>query len=319
MDKIGNSELSDILDHDNPSAVFDWWHQISSLMYPDVPFSLVDKVFPLVADLYAGRFPRYTACRTNYHDYRHTIDVFVATVRLSDGLQLSGTQLSPDLVEDIVCAALFHDVGYIQKDDDTFGTGAKYTATHVVRSVEFLKQYKDTFEIDPERADRMGRIIMGTDLAIPWDKLDIHGKTENTATSILAAADLLGQMADRAYLEKLLFLYYEFKEAGIGGYESAFDILRKTAGFYTAVKGRLETKLGDVSGASRSHFAKRVSIDRDLYRESIAHQMAYLDEIMDDDSVNFRKRLRRMDLEAVEMAERQRLASYGVAAAFDTL
>ena len=30
-----------------------------------------------------------------------------------------------------------------------------------------------------------------------------------------------------AYLEKLLFLYYEFVEAGIGGYNTAFDILRK--------------------------------------------------------------------------------------------
>ena len=31
-------------------------------------------------------------------------------------------------------------------------------------------------------------------------------------------ADLVGQMSDRAYLEKLLFLYYEFKEAGFPGY-----------------------------------------------------------------------------------------------------
>jgi hypothetical protein len=125
-------------------------------------------------------------------------------------------------------------------------------------------------------------------------------------------------MADRSYLEKLLFLYYEFKEAGVGGYESAFDILRKTAGFYGVIKKRLETTLPQVSHRAIHHFMRRTGENRDFYWESIVNQMQYLDSILDDDSINFRKRLRRVDLESVELEEKARLASFGVHVAYDS-
>lgn len=317
MDKNRPIELSDLLDHGDGEAVLRWWRDSSALMYPEADFSKVEQAFPLVADLYGGRFPGYVPCRTNYHDYRHTIDVFVATVRLLDGCLLEGRGVDAELAEDTMAAALLHDVGYIQDEHDTEGTGAKYTATHVVRSVDFLHRHRGRFGLEPSRADRIGRIILGTDLGIPWDKLSLQDSGEARSASILASADLLGQMGDRAYLEKLLFLYYEFKEAGFGGYDSAFDILRKTAGFYASVKSRLDSTLGSVSRAAKVHFAARIGEDRDLYRESIARQMSYLDSILEDDTVNFRKRLRRMDLEEVEQEERRRLASFGVAAAYD--
>jgi len=46
--------------------------------------------------------------------------------------------------------------------------------------------------------------------------------------------------------------------------------------------------------------------------------MRYLDSILDDDSLNFRKRLRRIDLENVELEEKARLASFGVHVAYDS-
>lgn len=100
------------------------------------------------------------------------------------------------------------------------------------------------FGLAPESAACISRIIPGTDLGRPWETLSFDSEKERIATEILAAADLLGQMADRAYLEKLLFLYYEFREAGIGGYDSTFDILKKTAGFYASTKNRQRTRLG---------------------------------------------------------------------------
>ena len=120
------------------------------------------------------------------------------------------------------------------------------------------------------------------------------------AAEILAAADILGQMADRAYLEKLLFLYNEFREAGIAGYDNAFDILRKTAGFYESTKARLDGPLGRVSGKVTEHFSQRHGVPRNLYREAVIRQMAYLETIIADDSGDFRKKLRRLDLDTVE-------------------
>ena len=90
-------------------------------------------------------------------------------------------------------------------------------------------------------------MILATDLARPLESLVFEDEGERRGALALAAADLLGQMADRVYLEKLLFLYYEFREAGIVGYDSAFDILKKTAGFYESTKARLDGPLGSVS------------------------------------------------------------------------
>ena len=104
-------------------------------------------------------------------------------------------------------------------------------------------------------------------------------------------------MSDRAYLEKLLFLYYEFKEAGFAGYETEFDMLRKTMGFYELTVSRLDGDLGGVRAMARRHFAERWGADHDLYAEAMGRQMDYLQNILDDASTNFRKKLKRLDLE----------------------
>ncbi|MFA6505603.1 MAG: HD domain-containing protein [Treponemataceae bacterium] len=305
-------DLHGILDHGNPDAVIRSVRTTYLAAYPSADFSQINEAFSLTHDLYSGRFPGYAACRTGYHDYRHTIDVFVAAVRLLDGAALSARRLSESFAEDVLIAALLHDCGYIQEIGNEEGTGARYTKTHVVRSAAFVQTHAAAFRLSSTRAANVAAIILGTDLAIPWDSLKFDDPDGKTATAVLAAADLLGQMADRAYLEKLLFLYYEFREAGIGGYKTAFDVLRKTATFYESIVARLEGSLVVVSHDARVHFAVRCGEDRDLYREAIDKQMSYLSAIMKDDSVNFRKRLRRVDLEQVERAESSRLKALGV-------
>jgi len=312
MENIRALDLHGILDHGKPDAVVRSVAATFAQVYPDASFRNVSNAFALTNDLYAGRFPGYCACRTGYHDYRHTLDVFVAAMRLIDGASILGHGISAGQAESALVAALFHDAGYIQENDDDEGTGAKYTKTHVIRSAEFVFRHADMLLGNTAAAAGVAHMIMGTDLALPWDSLEYGSEEEKRAGAILATADLLGQMADRAYLEKLLFLYYEFLEAGIGGYETAFDILRKTASFYKSIAARLEGPLGGVSHDARAHFALRHGEDRDLYREAIDRQMAYLDSIMADDSINFRKKLRRVDLEQVERAEALRLESLGV-------
>lgn len=312
MENTRALDLHGILDHGNPDAVIRSVRTIYAASYPGSDFSRIDEAYNLTHDLFAGRFPGYAACRTGYHDYRHTIDVFVASARLLDGAALSGRPLPDSLAEEVLIGALLHDCGYIQELGDEEGSGARYTKTHVVRSAEFVKSHASAFLLDARRAKLIASIILSTDLAVAWDALAYDRPEEKTAAAVLAAADLLGQMADRAYLEKLLFLYYEFREAGIGGYKTAFDVLRKTASFYEGIAKRLEGPLGGVSHDARVHFSVRCGEDRDLYREAIEKQMTYLDSIMTDDSVNFRKRLRRVDLEQVERAETARLKALGV-------
>ena len=91
--------------------------------------------------LFRGNYPGYQKCNTWYHDLKHTTDCLLAMARLLHGASLNGLPL-PD--RDVVLgltAALFHDTGYIQAEDDLEGTGAKYTLVHVERSVAFMEKY----------------------------------------------------------------------------------------------------------------------------------------------------------------------------------
>jgi hypothetical protein len=121
------------------------------------------------------------------------------------------------------------------------------------------------------------------------------------AGAILATGDLLGQMSDRAYLEKLLFLYYEFKEAGIEGFNTTFDILRKTLSFYEITKEKLDSDFFSVYDDLVYHFKERYNIPENLYMVAIDNQIKYLVDIIEDESTNFRNKLKRLDLEKIEL------------------
>jgi len=299
---VADPQVSIIVNPSKPRDVLGDAKRFFHDSYPGEDFRLLERAFVLTKRLFDGRFPGYLACAAEYHDYAHTVSVFAAASRLLDGCALAGMGIHPEVASDVLVAALLHDAGYIREEGDNAGTGAQYTRVHVDRSAAFALREASAFGLAPERAARIGRMILGTDLARPLGVLEHEcaREDERQGIEILAAADLLGQMSDRAYIEKLLFLYYEFREAGIEGYNSAFDILRKTAGFYESTKARLDGPLGRVSGRSREHFATRYGIDRDLYREAISRQMAYLDSILANDATNFRSKLKRLDLASIE-------------------
>jgi len=298
--KKGDIQLASIHDNGNPVRVLAQVRHLFCLFFPARSFSLVADAFNLARHLYNGRFPGYGPCTTEYHDFSHVLDVFAASARLLDGWLIEGGKASPEEAADLLIASLLHDAGYILESGDSGGTGAKYTRTHVGRSSAFVARNASTFHLEDNRADSIGRIILGTDLARPWKDLVFSDKAEEERAAILAAADILGQMGDRIYLEKLLFLYFEFREAGIEGYSSAYDILQKTLGFYESTKIRLDSTLACTAGLARIHFARRYNVDRDLYREAIQRQMDYLAKIVSDDTANFRTKLKRMDLERIE-------------------
>ena len=98
---------------------------------------------------------------------------------------------------------------------------------------------------------------------------------------IVGSADLLAQMADREYLEKLFMLFREFEEAGVPGYGSELDLLHKTEDFYKYVAlQRLSEDFSGVSAFMRFHFKARWDLERDLYQESILANIEYLRTIV---------------------------------------
>jgi hypothetical protein len=291
------TQLAHVLDQTDAEAVFAAAHDIFVSWYPEGDYGLIANVVSWVKRLFSGDFPGYRGCNTEYHNLFHTTDVLIASARLMDGMGFSSHKLPESTALNLYLASLLHDTGYIQEAEDQAGTGAKYTKQHVDRSRAFLARNAELMGIPAERVMPISILIECTDLRINPTDISFESEAERDAGFILGSADLLGQMADRAYLEKLLFLYYEFKEAGFPGYNTEFDILKNTMGFYESTQRRLDIDLARTYRFASRHFAERYGVDENLYVKSIEGQMNYLQTILDDSSCNFRKKLKRLDLE----------------------
>ena len=119
------------------------------------------------------------------------------------------------------------------------------------------------------------------DLNVKMNDVPFRSEQDRLLGKILGTSDLLGQMADRNYLEKLFFLYHEFKEGEVPGYESEFDLFSKTISFYEVTKKRFQQEFDGISQCMRFHFRSRWGIDRDLYGEAIHRHMNYVKTILE--------------------------------------
>ena len=288
-------QLADVLDTRDPEKVIGEVLRIFYYHYSEDSALRIRLAFSQMRSLFAGEFPGYRECLAEYHDFNHTMSVVLAAARLMDGYNIERVFLPEEMAVQLLLAALLHDTGYIQEDWDTEGTGAKYSRQHEQRSIEFFTRHAEVFEVEQPEIEPIVRLIESTDLKTDFARIHFPSEEEQDAGAILGSADILGQMSDRAYLEKLLFLYHEFREAGIPGYETEFDILEKTRDFYEAVKGRLRDTYLHVFELAHHHFRERYEVNRNLYIVAVDRQMAYLDKIIGDQSTNFRHKLKRGD------------------------
>ncbi len=295
MPRKKDIQLAQILDSKDPERIIEEVLRIFYFHYAEDASLRIRLAFEQVKSLFAGEFPGYRECLSEYHDFQHTLDVLLASARLLDGYNIENVFLPEDLAVQLLLAALLHDTGYIQEEWDTEGTGAKYSRQHEERSIVFLRHHHEIFEVEERELEPIIRFIQSTDLKMDFSAIPFASAQERSAGAMLGSADLLGQMSDRAYLEKLLFLYYEFREAGIPGYRTEFDILRKTRDFYTAIKQRLRDTYLHMFELAHLHFRERYEVNRNLYIVAIDRQMSYLDNVIADSTTNFRHKLRRGD------------------------
>jgi len=286
-------QISNLIDTSTHKAIVAEVKKIFSYHYPAKYFSAINRSYRLVKTLHEGKFPGYKACNTEYHNLSHTLDAMLAAVRLVDGHNIETSHFPVHLAVNLLNATLLHDAGYIQEDSDHEGTGAKYTKFHVERSIQFLRKNHEAFKFTPDDVNIIANLIWCTGLMVRIETIPFFSPGEKIAGCILGTADLLGQMSDRAYLEKLIFLYYEFKEAGIEGFNTEFDLVRKTVDFYEFTKKRLAESYLNSFSYAQYHFKKRFAIDCNLYMEAIDRNIGYLHKIIEDETTNFRHKLKR--------------------------
>jgi hypothetical protein len=207
--------------------------------------------------------------------------VALATARLMHGCLADGVSFSPRNALLTLVAAYFHDVGLIQTEDDRKGSGAKYTVGHEERSVGFLRRYLSGKGFSKEEIETGANFIRCTILSVAPAKIPFASEEGRTCGYIVGSSDLLAQMADRLYLEKLLFLFKEFQEARLPGFDTELELLQKTKDFYEVVaKKRLNGDFGGLCDHMRSHFNKWLNIDSDLYSDAIAKNIDYLEVVI---------------------------------------
>ncbi len=289
--------LYDLIEVSDPEIVLTEIKQILMLTVEEYDSSRFEMVYGDIVTLFRGKYPGYQASNTKYHDLEHTNSVVLASVRLIHGCTLVGMTFDVDNLLLGVYASLFHDVGLIQTKDDKVGSGAKYTVGHEKRSIVFMRKYLSQKGFSNQQIEDCSHLIMCTILNLPPKEIPFRSSEIETLGKIVGTADLMAQIADRYYIEKLLLLFQEFQEAGVPDFATELDLLKKTEGFYKNVaKQRLAHDFSGISANMTAHFKQRWGVDKDLYSESIQKNIDYLRILLKrtgDNIVSVKKTLRR--------------------------
>ncbi|NOY70734.1 MAG: HD domain-containing protein [Deltaproteobacteria bacterium] len=296
-----DARLYDLIDSRDAGSVYKEIIVILNILGAGSLESRFKPVYDDIVHLFKGQYPGYRKSNTRYHNLEHTLLVTLAAARLLhgyvEGRAESGVVFKPANVLLCVLAALYHDSGLIQTKQDRKGTGAKYTIGHEARSVTFMRKNMARNGFDEKQMVDCEHLIMCTNLDLRIDQIPFRSPGIRILGQIVGTSDLLAQIADRQYLEKLMLLFKEFKEAGIPEFDSEEELLQKTGGFYKNVaKKRMEVDYDNISDCMIYHFRNRWDIDRDLYLESIENNIEYLKSMFknrDTDDSIYRQFLKR--------------------------
>ncbi|HTX24218.1 MAG TPA: hypothetical protein VMD03_06145 [Steroidobacteraceae bacterium] len=260
--------------------------------WPGIDLEPLWRSFDFFERLFAGEVPGYFGVDTVYHDRQHTLDITLCLARLIVGYERQ--HRSPDtlgceraMVGLIV--GLFHDMGYLRRSDDgaEFRHGAELTRVHVSRGARFLEDYLPSIALS-RWAPVAREIVHFTGYEVPFSRIGVSDPLDMKLGHLVGTADMIGQMADRCYLEKCRDrLYPEFVLGGMalpvssnGGrhvrYASGLDLLRQTPEFVA------ETRVTRLDGHFQSayRYLDILYAGRNPYLEVIDRNVEYLRQIL---------------------------------------
>lgn len=288
--RFSELDVTGQIDVTDPAAVNREVRRIFTAHYPASDYAPVETAFYDAGRLFAGKYPGYRACDTEYHNIQHTLDMTLATARILDGYERSqpeAKRLGAKRMAMGIISGLFHDCGYIRSKFDTRHTnGAQYTHCHVTRSARFLAKYMPGVGMK-NHAGVASRIVHFTGYERPLASLKIYNEKDHLIGCVLATADLLAQMSDRCYLEKCRdWLFPEFEAAGLtrkrnadGSEQIIFatpdDLLAKTPKFFRFVRERFDTHLDSVYRYMEAHFG-----GPNPYLEEMENNLRHLEKIL---------------------------------------
>jgi hypothetical protein len=186
-----------------------------------------------------------------YHNIDHTILVSLVGQEILRGKHIREGGVSCEDWLHFIIALLCHDIGYIKgvcqqdkEDESLYATGledimslldcgstdASLTPFHVDRGKLFISERFGRHNLID--AQVIQRYIELTRFPVPLD--EEHSDTINYP-GLVRAADLIGQLSDPRYLQKIPALFYEFEETGVNkslGYCNPGDLRKNYPNFY---------------------------------------------------------------------------------------
>ncbi len=186
-----------------------------------------------------------------YHNVEHTVLVTLVGQEVLRGKQIREGGVSCEDWLNLIISWLCHDIGYVKGvcqqdrvDERLYATGLDdmmislpYGATdaslapfHVDRSKLFIQERFGGHKLLDTAA--IERNIELTRFPVPADKE--HSDTVNYP-GLVRAADLIGQLSDPKYLQKIPALFYEFEETGANktlGHHTPDDLRKNYPAFF---------------------------------------------------------------------------------------
>lgn len=186
-----------------------------------------------------------------YHNIEHTILVTLVGQAIIRGKHIREGGVSCEDWLHFTISLLCHDIGYVKGvcrsdniEEGLYATGrdgkkvalppgatdASLTPYHVDRGKLFIQERFGGHKLID--ADAIGRYIELTRFPVPND--EDHQDTVNYP-GLVRAADLIGQLSDPRYLQKISALFYEFEEIGANkvlGYRNPGDLRKNYPKFY---------------------------------------------------------------------------------------
>ena len=244
----------------------------------------IDEYMDAIEDLFAGRYSKYQAMDTAYHDITHTLQATLCLVELIHHRHFS--EATPRLdADDFRCALIaimFHDIGYLKTVDDTQGSGAKYTHLHEQRSCDFARDFLAQRNWPPEDIHFVEHLISSTGPSADVTQIEFRSEIERVLGQAVCTADYIGQMSDPHYPDRLDILFKEFEESyqyqqippdewPFANYEA---LLRSTPDFWGKfVQHKLNTECAAVW-----EYLQHPVTGKNPYMESIEHNLATIRE-----------------------------------------
>ena len=212
----------------------------------------VERAFDWFVSAFGGQYLDYQAVDMAYHDREHSLQGALCYVRLMYNRHQAGAEpvVPRDMFELGLIAILLHDSGYLKRNGDAVGTGAKYTLEHVDRSCIFARELLTDKGFSADDILKVQHMINCTGLNVDFDSIDFQTQLERTIGLSVATADLLGQMSAVDYVDRISDLFKEFNEcweysgdrAESLHYESVDQLLDQTPNFWEKyVKHKIDT------------------------------------------------------------------------------